>query len=334
MLKYNWPVIGHQAIIKYLQAVIANQSLNQVYLFYGPNGVGKNLVAKYFIQTLYCQSNKARPCQVCNYCQQINKAIHPDVIYLESQINKKNITIEQIREVKEKIQRSSFLNSYKIVLIQDAQKLSLAASNALLKILEEPSPQTIFIFITSDITALPKTILSRSQLIKFLPVGNHLIKQALIQLGANRSLAQELAHLSGGLPGKVLPFIKHSQNLISFKDETQQLLNALATGISERFLLVKQLTAQAKSENGRLKIKAFLNRFILLMRDILLTKNSIDRNLIHFYLKDGLKEFAQYYSNYQIIQFIRLAQYEYDLLEQNISPRLLLENLMLSLEIK
>jgi len=332
MTEFNWPIIGHQAIINYLQIIVANQRLHHAYLFYGPDGVGKSLIAEYFVKSIYCQSSGKKPCQTCVYCRQVVNQTHPDIIYLQVPSDKKNITIEQIREARERIQRSSFLNSYKIILIPQAHKLSLAASNGLLKILEEPSPQTIFILIAPDITTLPETILSRSQLIKFLPVGASTIKQALIKRGIERTLAHEISHLAAGLPGKIMPLIAHSQNLIHFKDEQRQLLNILNNGLQQRFSLINQLSAQSQTENSKLQVQNFLNKFILLMRDALLVKNMSYQVLVHIYLKDKLKIFASQYSSQQISNFIRLAERSRDLIGQNINQRLLLENLMLALE--
>ena len=99
MIKFNWQIIGHKPIISYLQAMISNNTLGHAYLFYGLNGLGKNTLAQYFIKSIYCCSNQS-PCDSCAHCRQIVRQIHPDIIYLEGQPGKKNITIEQVRQVK------------------------------------------------------------------------------------------------------------------------------------------------------------------------------------------------------------------------------------------
>src|SRR3989338_4068853 len=223
MIKFNWQIIGHKPIISYLQAMISNNTLGHAYLFYGLNGLGKNTLAQYFIKSIYCCSNQS-PCDSCAHCRQIVRQIHPDIIYLECQPGKKNITIEQVREARAKIHRGTFLNSHKIIFIRDAQTLSLAAANGLLKILEEPTAKTIFIFLTPTLKGIPETILSRVQVIKFLPVPLKELEGYLIKKGLDKSQAYQLAHLSQGCPGRVLSLLGHSKLLAEYQ-HGQQILD-------------------------------------------------------------------------------------------------------------
>jgi len=329
MTNFNWPVIGHQPIVNYLQTVIKNQRLNHAYLFYGADGLGKSLVAENFIKSIYCTADNNKPCNKCIYCQQIKNKTYPDIIYIKKEADKKNITIEQIREAKIKIQRSTFLSSYKIVLIPQIHTLSLAASNSLLKILEEPTQQTIFILIAPQLTHIPATILSRVQTIKFLPVATTELDAYLIRQGINRQAAHELSHLAAGFPGHLISLMQTPKFLDEYKNEYRILVDGLSGDINQRFKLVEQIASQANSELARQQTKQFLNNFITIIRDSLLIKNMCFDKIICTYLKEDLAVLATKYSARQLTHILYSARSFSGLIDKNINSRLILENLML-----
>ena len=145
--RFSWPILGHQSIVNYLQTSIINQKINHAYIFYGPEHIGKSLVADYFVNSLQCEEfnnkNKKIPCQKCNACQQIEKGIHPDIYKVNKESDKKNISIEQVRNLQHKLSMRSFLTSYKVAIIDQAESISLEAANSLLKTIEEPTSKTI-----------------------------------------------------------------------------------------------------------------------------------------------------------------------------------------------
>lgn len=331
MVEFKWPVIGHQPVQKYLQTVIRNQRLHHAYLFYGPEGLGKSLVAEYFIQSLYCSDQQSKPCGQCTYCRQITNGVHPDVIYLDKLADKKNITIEQVRQVRQQIQRSSFANSYKVVLIKQAHTLSLAASNSLLKILEEPTGQTIFILITSTLDYLPSTILSRAQLIKFSPLSVKELEQAIIAKGFNKKQAHLLARLSHGLPGKILPLLSSPAELNNYQQQFKDILKIISADLNQRFKAIEKISAQLNAEASKLKTKEFLNLFFIVVRDLFLIKNNCYDKISCGHLEGDLLRTAEQYNLTQLADILSSTQQVYNLVDQNINLRLALESLMLKL---
>jgi len=196
---FNWEIIGHKKIIHFLETCIQRDNLSQGYLFYGPKSIGKHTLIRRFILNLMCfnaDENKSEiPCMRCEQCRQINKNIHSDVMWIKKEADKKNITVEQIRNLQESLAVHSFFKLYKIAVIENAENLSLAAANALLKTLEEPTSKTILILLAERINRLPKTVLSRVQKIKFLAVSQKEIYDNLLELGAERELANCLAKI-------------------------------------------------------------------------------------------------------------------------------------------
>jgi len=328
MSNFNWPVIGHEKIINYLQTVIANDSPHHAYLFYGPDGLGKSLVADLFLQSLLCQNSEQKPCGTCSPCRQVSKGIYPDVYYLMTAEGKKNITIEQVRGLKSQIQCSTFLHGRKIILVKEANKLSLSAANALLKILEEPVGRTVFIFLSPNLANIPATIISRLEAIKFLPLSLSLLEKYLSSQGISRLEARELAHLSQGFPGRILPFVKHPKLLSAHKQERQQIIADIWGDINTRFALAEKLAGQ-NNQTSKVNSRQFLTDLIFLLRDILLVKNMCFNAVTHTWLNDYLSTLSHKYSSATLSSLIKQAEKSLRDLEMNVNVRLSLENLFL-----
>ncbi|MCK4353388.1 AAA family ATPase [candidate division WOR-3 bacterium] len=159
-------IIGQEIPKKILISALKSQRIANAYLFYGPNGVGKTLTAKTFAQALNCEESKYDSCDICTTCRDIDNQRNPDFeIIIPNE--KGNIGIDQIRAIKERSSYRSCWLKYRVTVIREADKLGIEASNAFLKILEEPPPHTIFILTASKKHILLPTIVSRCQEIRF-----------------------------------------------------------------------------------------------------------------------------------------------------------------------
>ncbi|HOZ36376.1 MAG TPA: DNA polymerase III subunit delta' C-terminal domain-containing protein [bacterium] len=330
MNSFNWPVIGHQKIINYLQSVVERNSPNHAYLFYGPPGIGKNLVADLFVKSLFCASANAKPCGTCAHCRQLAAGSHPDVIDLIRETDQKNINIERIREARSQVQNYPFFNSYKVLFIREADTLSLGASNALLKILEEPRGQTIFVFIGENLKFFPRTVLSRLQVIKFLPINEEEIEKYLVAQKIDRPLARELAAASLGFPGRVWPFINHPKNFHEHTAQLSLLLQKAFSQTNERFRLIENLASQSNSEAAKKNSRDFLNDLLFIVRDSLLVKSGLSAHITFPGLESDLAFFARRHSAASLINILSEIRKTSHYLKQNVNPRLALENLILS----
>ncbi len=339
MKNFNWPVVGHEKIIQFLQKNIENGKLAHAYLFSGKEHLGKSLLAEQFIASILCndynEKNKSKaeilPCGQCVFCSQIAKGIHPDIYFLKKEEDKKNISVEQVREMQKLLQMASFLNSYKIALIENAEDLSESAQNALLKILEEPKPKTILILISSDHNLLLPTIVSRCQLIKFFPVSNEKIFGHLINLGTNREQASIFAALACGQIGLAIDFYKKSDLFNEYLGRIENFLNIFNNNINARFKILEKLLANFKTN---LEIIDFLNLQLdswqLVLRDILAIQNHSEYLIINLHFKDKLAEFAKLYSIEKVIKLQKEIDQIKKYLNYNINPRLAVENLVLN----
>jgi DNA polymerase-3 subunit delta' len=338
-INFDWPIVGHGKIKGFLQTLIKNQSLAHAFIFEGPSQVGKTLTAKLFANSILCdgfESTKedkvSLPCHKCEACREFSKNMYPDFYVLEREINEKTgekknfITVPQIRILLEKISKRAFLNSYKIVLIPEAQYLNQEASNCLLKTLEEPAARTIIILITQNRDALLPTIQSRCQVLKFLPITKDEIYEYLLSQGANRSEAKELAGLAQGRPTVAMHYYFEREELLELKRENQNLLGLFESNATQRFKSVGALLEKNDTDD---KAMALLQRLTLLVRDLILVNSYNQDFLTNIYLEDELQRVAKRYSLDKLKSIAEEIEKTGQYIRQNVSPRFALENLVL-----
>ena len=157
-------VVGHQSVRDWVTRQIQNQSLPSSMIFYGPTGVGKSLMARAMLQELNCPESQPA-CGVCSSCLRVEEDQNEMVYWLEAG-DKKNIGVDQVREARSFYQLKTH-HQGRLVIIDQAHRLSIPAANSLLKALEEPSEKTHFVLITDQIRRLLPTVRSRSQIVKF-----------------------------------------------------------------------------------------------------------------------------------------------------------------------
>ena len=148
-------------LAKYI-ASLSKENLHHAYLFYGREGLGKKDLLTHVSNTILCESTNLVSCGTCKNCKLILSNTHPDLHVILREEGKKNISISQIINLREKIYESAFLGSNKIISIPNIESMSRDASDAILKILEEPPKDTFFIMSSNFIHQIPSTIRSRS----------------------------------------------------------------------------------------------------------------------------------------------------------------------------
>ena len=142
-----------------------NAQLPHAILIKGVEGVGKYNFALSFAELLLCPSSKNNPCGICANCKLLESNNHPDLILIKAEEKSKSIKIDQIRETISDLNNTSQQGGHKVVIIDQAELMNIAASNALLKTLEEPAPNIVMILIANQPEALTATIRSRCQII-------------------------------------------------------------------------------------------------------------------------------------------------------------------------
>lgn len=158
-------IIGQEHIVKTLENSINSESVSHAYLFSGPRGSGKTTMARIFAKAINCESkNKDKPCNKCNSCVEINTGNSMDLIEIDAA---SHTGVEDVRELIDGLKFGPVKSKYKIFIIDECHQLSKAASNALLKTLEEPPAHAMFLLATTEAHKMIPTIISRCQRFDF-----------------------------------------------------------------------------------------------------------------------------------------------------------------------
>lgn len=152
----------HQMLWSKIDHVFTSARLSHAFLFIGASHAKPMLFANRLVAKLLCQAAIA-PCGVCKSCRMVINGTHPDLDYVLQESEATAIKIDQIRLLQQNIYQTPLLGTRRCILISPADKLNIAASNALLKILEEPPAHTTFILLAENVTSIPLTIRSRCQ---------------------------------------------------------------------------------------------------------------------------------------------------------------------------
>lgn len=203
----SWDTIyGHDAVKRQLHTHLAAGQVPGGYLFVGPEGVGKRVLALEFAKSLNCSvPMDQRPCDRCSACQQFGRGGHPDFHVLAPGGGSDQIRIEAVRHVLGRVALRPYNAAVQVVLIDGADRLTEEAANALLKALEEPSKYARFLLTTSCLAGCLPTVVSRCQLLRCAPLPLEVIANLLIERhGADPAVAAAAARLAGGSVSKAL----------------------------------------------------------------------------------------------------------------------------------
>ena len=309
-------IIGHQRILEFLKKSVANKRMAHAYLFTGPAHLGKKTVALEFIRMLNGQ--------------EIDQAVHPDILIVESEIIEKNgvkkeseIGIDQARKIQHQMSMFPYQADYKIALIDQAEKMTVDASNCLLKTLEEPTGRAILILITAEPQSLLPTIVSRCQLIKFLPVSEEEISSGTVPATESpRQSLKKIIRLANGRPGLAIQYLENPALLQAQTQIINQLEKLIRTDLNERYQYVEAIAKDVPQS------RQILNAWLFWFRDLLLLTLGCSDLVIY----DQSSQYKDSYSLDKLKNIIQAIK-KTDLLLTNpsINARLALEVLMLEI---
>ena len=174
-------IIGHEQIIGHLKNAIALDKVSHAYIFNGPKLSGKMMLAEAFAMALQCEGEGTRPCLLCRSCKQAVDHNQPDIIYVSHE-KPNTIGVDDIRtQINNDIVIKPYSSRYKVYIVDEAEKMTVQAQNALLKTIEEPPSYAVIILITTNQEAFLPTILSRCVQMKLKPLKDFTIKSYLTQ---------------------------------------------------------------------------------------------------------------------------------------------------------
>ena len=253
---YFEKIKGQNFAKKYLTNSIKSNMVSHAYMFEGPNGIGKNTMARELAAILLEMENLFNS---------------PD--YIEIKPDGNSIKIAQIRKLQSDILVKPY-KSYKIYVIDEAQKMTVEAQNALLKTLEEPPKYAIIILITDNKESLLDTIKSRCEIIKFTPIPMQEVASYLTMNGIDSKRASLLANFSRGSMKKAIE-LSESEEFNLMREEVQKYVEIFLNGN-----LIEIMDIQSSIEKYKDQITNVLDLLINYFRDIMMVKENVDNSMI------------------------------------------------------
>ena len=310
--------------------------LSHAYLLAGPRHVGKMTLAMDLARAVNCLAEES-PCAECTQCRRIAERLHADVRVVgldtdpaDDGRSRVNISIDQVRQVQREASLRPYEGRYRVVIFDGAELLSEEAANSLLKTLEEPPEQVIFLLLASDAGALPPTVVSRCARLELRPLPLSLVAR---ELERRRDLdperAEEVARMSGGRLGWALRAIDEPDLLERRAVRLAAIEDAVRAGLQRRFSYAADLasTYGESRDMARQELELWLEWW----RDVLVVREGVHEIVTNLSRMETLQAVAQALSSAEIVGALGDILETSEYLERNVSPRLALEELMLVL---
>lgn len=260
-------IVGHEEIIQHLQNAIQLEKISHAYILSGETGSGKKLLANTFAMALQCEKKGIDPCLECRSCKKAMSRNHPDIIYITHE-KPNSIGIEDIRtQLIEDVQIKPYCGPYKIYIVDEAEKLTLQAQNALLKTIEEPPAYALIMLLTSNMEAFLPTITSRCVKLNLRPVEESMVKDYLMEkMHLPDYQAQMDAAFSQGNIGKARKMAESDEFNLMTDQALRILRKSRELELYEMIDKIKELSAEKQN------IDEDLDLFVMWFRDVLFYK--------------------------------------------------------------
>ncbi len=338
-------LVGQEVVAKTLKQAVEQEKISHAYLFSGPRGTGKTSVAKIFAKAMNCPNQvDGEPCNNCYICQAVTEGSLEDVIEMDAASNN---GVDEIREIRDKSTYAPSLARYKVYIIDEVHMLSTGAFNALLKTLEEPTQNVVFILATTELHKIPATILSRVQRFEFKSIRTQDIKEHIQTILQKENISSE--------PEAVEIIARRAEggmrDALSILDQALSLTqgNALTTAISEEITGTISLSAlddyvaalsqqdvpkaldslNLLFENGK-SMTRFVTDLLQYLRDLLVVQTGGENTHHSPVFMDNLA-----LSQESLFEMIRLATVSLEDMKASLQPKIYAEMMTIRLaEIK
>jgi len=357
----SWDQVISQGRAKdVLRRAITQDRVAHAYLFHGPYGTGKRAAAFAFARALQCKVAPGEGCMKCSDCSRINRMLHPDVRFflplpkemeMEEIVNRMTLlganpydTVDFIRrptakssnkqvifrkefivqDVRPVVDFIAFEGAYKVVVLLDAEALGDDTGNVFLKLLEEPSPRSVFILITERPDRLLPTILSRCQPIRFDPVPAADIAKALIEReGRSEVEAASISRLADGSFSTARDLL-HDETARGYRERLVPFMRAVYQNrVDDILKLIEEVSSQTRDE-----VRLFLGLVLVLVRDLILVRElGPEAPIVNVHEREALVNFVKNLPNPRLEQMVNLVEEAWYLITRNVNSKLVLTTL-------
>ncbi|HCM92038.1 MAG TPA: DNA polymerase III subunit delta [Lachnospiraceae bacterium] len=322
-------IIGQDHIKEHLKTAIENGKISHAYIIHGEKNAGKEFIAETFAMALECENDTdIEPCMECHACKQAITKNNPDIITL---IHEKpgTIGVEDVRRsIVSDVSIRPYNGKWKIYLINDAEKMSVQAQNALLKTLEEPPDYVVIMLLTSNMSALLPTIISRSTVLNMRPVDDKTVRKYLMErIHVPDYQADICVAFARGNIGKA-KHLATSEDFDNIKNDAVRVLKyAHEMDMNEFVSALNQISAY------KINIEDYLDILLIWYRDVLMFKATGDLDSLVF--KEEIKSIREragrssYEAVERIIEAIEKTKVR---LRANVNFELAMELLLLAIK--
>jgi DNA polymerase-3 subunit delta' len=319
-------IIGQPVLVGSLQRAVKEDMVSNGYIFCGPKGSGKSLTAAVFAKALNCAGAQAsRPCGGCLSCRKFDSGNHPNIQYIRP--SGASIKIKQIREIISDVSKKPYENGYKVVIIDEADKMTQDAQDAFLKTLEEPPEATVFILLAQNSNSLLPTVLSRCQVFYMRKLTKQQIEG---HLSANPAFDKEqigfAAAAANGIIGRAVEILTNKEQQEQQKRHLQ-LTERIAGGS-----YTESSAAAAELGDSKDTAEQLLDFLLLWYRDILLIKQGCQEQfLIHSDQRDILDRQAALLDESKLNRIIDMIKRTISYVNHNVGVKNSLDSMLLNI---
>lgn len=321
-------IIGQEQLKEHLQNAIAMNKVSHAYLINGERSSGKEFVAKVFATALQCEKGGTEPCGECHSCIQAKSGNQPDIIFV-SHDKPNTIGVEDIRaQINNDIGIKPYSSPRKVYIMNEGEKMTVQAQNALLKTLEEPPEYAVILILTSNVEALLPTILSRCVVLNMKPVPDHKVKKYLMEeLQVPDYKANVCVAFARGNIGKA-KMLASSEEFEKVKEEAVTLVKYINDmDISEVVKAIKKISEY------QFDVTDYLDILSVWYRDALLFKATKDANSLIFKNEiQSIRKVADRSTYEGIETIVKALQQAKRRLEANVNFDLTMELLLLTIQ--
>ena len=336
-------IIGQRPAVDLIKRAIDEKRFAHAYLFIGPDGVGKSLLARIFAESLNCERSGAAACGECVSCRKIEERNHPDVRWFTNKIKEKRsdandgwirpnslepdkksprISIDMIRFLQQAMSLKPYEGRTKVYVIDGADNMTEEAANCLLKSLEEPPKDTVIVLLASNMSRLMPTILSRCQKVMFYPLDEESVKMELMRkYGLDEKKALCVSRFSEGSIGKAIETLE--EDALAKRDKViDEFISPKRLGYEDTWLY----------DEPRDKVNGILSTLAVYFRDLLVFNLSKDAGLlVNLDKADEIVRDASRYSAARLEEIIEAIAATQERIKRNANIKIALASMRLDI---